>query len=299
MSASLSAIEDAIKQNDKVRARKLLKPLLQNEPDAEVWYLAALAMDTDEQAIKCLRQALKIDEFHSGANRLLYKLEGAMPLHEQQRYAEMEKRKHKTQGIKPLKKIERQKKQDRFQKHAERQKRLTRYGCLFSLLMSISCSMFAFSAIGMLPGFIGTVSSLLGGPAPVYEIDGTPIEARDDAPLVMTPSQSKKASNQDMDIMDNGFLHEYKFNAIGGKSYAIYVQFLSLNANQVSRNVVVIDALGDNVTDDCERDHILQGDNGVAYVCYARNSGEWSVRILGRTGESIGAYFVGVESLDL
>lgn len=295
---SLDTIQQIIDQGDKARARKLLKPILRDNPTADAWYIAALAMETDDQKIKCLRQALTIDEFHSPANRLLHKTEGALPRHEQEKLKELERKKRETQSIQPLDKIERQMKKDRFQKHRERQKRWTRFGCLFSFLLSLSCTMFAFSAIGMLPGFIGTVSSLIGGPAPVYEIEGTPIEMRPDAPLIMTPSQSDRASDQSMDIMDHGLLHEYKFNVFAGKNYAIYVQFLSVSANRVSRNVVIVNSEGVEVTYDCEQERILDGDNGVAYVCFGNVGGEWAVRILGRQGESIGAYFVGVQALD-
>lgn len=297
MYMSLEAIQTLIDQGDTKQARQQLKQILQTEPSAQAWYLTALAVDDQDQQIKCLRQALKLDEFHTPANRLLYQIEGGVPLHELEKQREHEE-KLKNRVIEPLDKIERQMKQDRFQKHQSRQRRRTRLGCLFSLLLSVSCSMFAASLVGMLPGFIGTVMSLIGQPTPVYEIEGTPIEERDDALIVMTPSQSNRATDQDVEVMDHGYLHEYQFNVRMGKSYAAYVQFMSLSANHVSRNVAILNENGVDVTYTCERERILEGDMGIAYICKATSSGIWAVRVLGITGESVGAYFIGVESLE-
>ncbi len=296
MSESLQAIETLIKTGQKSEARQKLKTILRDDPSADAWYLTALAVDDESHKVKCLREALKLDEFHSPANRLLYKIEGGMP------QAEREKRKRHEEELKkkeivPLEKIEREIKKDRFQKHRERQKQRSRMGCLFGLMLSVSCSMFSFSAIGMLPGFIGTVSGFLGGPPAVYDIEGTPIDEVRDAVEIVPASQVKPATDQEVDIMDHGFLHEYEFSVRRGKSYAVYVQFMSLNANAVSKNVVIVNESDESVMDTCERENILEGDLGVAYICKASSSGDWAVRILGVTGESIGAYFVGVQAM--
>ena len=165
MSISLQQIEALIQNDQKKEARQALKAVLKNDPSADAWYLTALAVDDDQQKIKCLREALKLDEFHTPANRLLYKVEGGIP------QAEREKRKNlkvEQQNIPVPQFSDREMKKDRHQKHRERQKQRNRLGCLFSLLLSASCSMFAFSAIGMFPGFIGAVTGFLGGPAAVY-----------------------------------------------------------------------------------------------------------------------------------
>ena len=296
MARSLEKIQVLIDKGDKKRARQYLKQILRDEPSADAWYMTALLVDDDLQKIKCLRHALDLDAFHTPSNRLLHKVEGGMPLHEQEKLKQ-EQEKRETREIVPLEKIEREMKKDRFHRHAERQRRRTRYGCLFSFLLSASCSLFVFSAIGLLPGFIGTVTTLLGGPAPVGLIDGTPIQDRDDAIIIMTPARSNEASNQDVEIMDHGYLHEYKFRGVQGTSYAIYVQFMSVSANHVSRNVAIIDPTGSNATGVCERQRILEGDMGTAFTCQLNATGQWAVRILGVTGESVGAYFVGVEKL--
>ena len=298
MGQAFKAVRKAIKADNKAQARLLLKPILKNEPSAEAWYWAARAMETDEQAIKCLREALQLDEFHTQANRLLHQLEGAIPLHEQekerQRELELAKR---VEHAQPLAPIERQKKPDRFQRHAARQKTWARLGCIASLMLSVSCSLFAFGAIGLLPGFIGTMTTLFGGPEAVTEIEGTPIEKVPDAPVLMTPSQSDQASDQAVDIMDHGYLHEYTFDAGIGQTYAVYVQFLSVSANKVNRNVVVLDPNGWDATSQCERDSILEDNSGVTYICSIDVTGQWKVRVLGRNGESVGVYFVGVQKM--
>jgi len=296
MATTLQKIQSLIDKGDKKRARHHLKQILKDDPSADAWYMTALIVDDELQKIKCLRHALELDALHTPANRLLHQVEGGMPLHEQEKQKQ-EEEKRKIKDIVPLEKIEREMKKDRFQRHAERQRRRTRYGCVFSFLLSASCSLFAVTAIGLLPGFIGTMSTLLGGPVPVYDIEGTPIEDRDDAIVIMTPVQSNEASNQDVEIMDHGYLHEYKFDALQYESYAIYIQFMSVNANHVSRNVAIIDPEGVDATGVCERQRILEGDMGTAFTCQANMSGEWAVRVLGVTGESVGAYFVGVEKL--
>jgi hypothetical protein len=78
---------------------------------------------------------------------------------------------------------------------------------------------------------------------------------------------------------------------------AVYVQFLSLSANRVSRNVVLLRPNGSNATGGCERGTILQGDNNITLTCVLDTTGTWKIRILGRQGESVGVYFVGVEQM--
>ncbi|MGB1287392.1 MAG: hypothetical protein ACPG7F_12715, partial [Aggregatilineales bacterium] len=196
--------------------------------------------------------------------------------------------------------LKREKRQLAYQERKGRQRRFTRIGCFFSILLSMSCSVFAFRAIGWLPSQVtGTLNTLLGGMAPVYEIDGIPIEDRYDAPLIMTPAMIKDASPQGMEVMDAGYLHEHQFDGLAGAEYAIYVQFLSDQANQVSRNVVVLNPFNQDATGSCQRGNILEGDNNITLICSLNNTGTWKLRVLGREGESVGAYFIGVQKLDL
>lgn len=75
MSEAIKAVKQAIKAGDQARARKLLKPILQQAPSADAWTLAAMVTENDQQAVKCLKRALALDEWHSTANRMLYEIE--------------------------------------------------------------------------------------------------------------------------------------------------------------------------------------------------------------------------------
>lgn len=75
MSDAIKQVKQAIREGDKKQARRLLRPILQGEPTADAWTLAAMVTDTDEQAIQCLKRALAIDEWHTTANRMLSQLQ--------------------------------------------------------------------------------------------------------------------------------------------------------------------------------------------------------------------------------
>lgn len=280
----LPPIHDALKSGDKKTAQMLLQPLLKNQPSAEAWYLAAQACTTDEKAIWCLRKALELEPQHSGANRLLFRLEGAKPASAQEQTSA-------ANSDVPLKEVKRAK--------PVAKKRGTRriIVVLSVLLLGSSCSLFTMNMVGLISGPITFLTQLMGGANPVTEVEGVPLAQVEDAPLRMTPSQSEPLEARDTDVLEPGYLHEYTFSGQTGREMAVYVQFLSLAANRVSRNVVVMRPDGSNATRQCERDAILQGDNNITLTCSIDAGGTWKVRILGRAGESVGAYFVGVETL--
>lgn len=333
MLPDLDPIREALKQGNKEAARRLLAPLLKAQPSAELWTLAALACERQEDGIKCLRRALALDPFHTQANRLLFKWEGPKPptADEWNRLAgdmpapipEKDVRRA-TQEAKasakpasssaplvapasvvttvPLKKARNTRKRSPWRT----------VGCLSFILLGSACSLFTLNMVGLINGMFTTATVLMGGPTPVSQWAGTPLEEVRNAPVVIPPSQSEmigessgsddvaertRTGGRDADVLDPGYSHEYQFEAREGDSYAIYVQFLSLGANRVSRNVVILRPDGSDATANCERNTILQGDNNVAYVCDISARGIWKVRILGRQGESVGAYFVGIERM--
>jgi hypothetical protein len=166
--------------------------------------------------------------------------------------------------------------------------------------------------VGLVRGVVTTVTVLTGGPTPVTEYEGIPLEQLEDAPAILPSSHREQigektseedsavtttGGGQDADVLENGYLHEYTFDAVSGNEYAIYVQFLSFAANAVSRNVVVLRPDGTDAGANCQRDHILEGDNNITYICAIDMTGTWNVRILGRDGESVGAYFIGIERM--
>lgn len=246
-----------------------------------------------DRAIELLKQAIEIDPWHNKANRLLHRLEEVKSLYERPVPAP-----DTEPEIRPLPDLERKLRPSIQDKRKERHRRWTRLGCLGGILLSMSCTLFTFSIIGVLPGFLSSMIVLLGGPTPVGAVNGVPIEDIPDAVLVVPPSQSKPIVNREMDILANGYNHEYTFDAAVGEEVAVYVQFLSVAANAVSANVAILAPNGQNYVDFCQRDRILQGgDSNVAFICPISISGVWKVRVLGRNEQSIGAYFVGVERL--
>jgi hypothetical protein len=147
-------------------------------------------------------------------------------------------------------------------------------------------------------GITAGFNALFGLPTPVLEFNGTPLADLENAPLLLTPSHSEIANTRDMEILDNGYLNEHTFEARAGEEMLVYVQFLSVNANRVSRNVMIMAPNGKDAGGQCFRDTILQGDTNITFACLIQQTGTYRVRVLGRDGESVGTYFVGVESLD-
>ena len=307
MTADLESIRAALKNGDKATARRLLPPLLKAQPTADLWTLAALACEQKQDGIKCLRKALALDPLHTQANRLLFKWEGAKP----PTAAEWERLTGDSAAPLP-EKIMAAPAPLKAVKH-NRKRSPWRWVVLLSfLLLGSACSLFTLNMIGVINGVFTRATVLLGGPTPVSQWNGQSLESVSNAPEVIPPSQSEQigatlseddravrtlTGGRDADVLDPGYSHQYTFEAQAGDLYGIYVQFLSLGAAHVSRNVAVLQPDGSSATDTCERESILQGDNNVAYICDIHRSGTWSVRILGREGESVGAYFVGIEQI--
>jgi len=290
----IQKIQQALDAGHKKTASELVKDHLRNDPTADGWYLAATMTSNRDSKIKYLRKALELDEWHTQANRLLHKVEGKAP----ENPITFETEWNKKTGEKPVDEIERQNKSNDHQERKKRQRNLTRFGCMFSIMLSMITSTFTMRAVGMIPEFMGTINELIGEPTPVEEFNGVSLEESTDAIYRMQPVVEEVAQQQGVEIMDAGYLHEHTFNARQGEQYAVYVQFLSLSANRVSRNVLLLDPAGNDAQGQCIREQILEGDNNVAFICLIHMTGEWRLRILGRDNESVGAYFVGAQKLE-
>jgi hypothetical protein len=293
MDAKLQKIRETLAAGDTDKARKMLRWVLKNEPSADAWVLAAELTEGTEQKIALVRQALAMNALHTAANRLLHQLEGSVPkttaTNEWQRKV----------GEKPVDEIQRRGKKDRFQLQAERQRAWTRLGCVSMIIFSVCFSFAMYRAIGLMPSFLNAkIATVLGRPTPVAEIEGVPLVDAPGAAFIMSPSLQEKATTQDMEILDSGYMHEHFFEGKAGEEYVIYIQFLSVNASNVPRNVVVADPDERNATKDCIAGNILKGGSNVTLSCVLTKSGTYRVRIIGREGESIGAYFIGVQKLD-
>lgn len=329
---TLTAVWAALQAGDRDLARRLLSPLLKN-PTAEAWYLAAHLVDEPEQAIMCLRRALALDPWHGAANRMLSKLEGDQPGKASEVIIEQDSRQKKTAFVTPTPppqpatattevattdqsaetapetdesgRGQRRRKNvpTNLERTGRRRRRWGRIALIFSVFAMLPCSVIALTGVGLMSGVLTRYVILTGGPTPVYEIDSVPIEDIDDAPLLIPPSRNLPpppggAEVQDATVLEAGYTHQYEFNARSGQVLAVYVQFLSVAAQNVPRNVVIFDPDGIEASGICERDAILQDGTNIIYICPIDKSGTWSVRILGRSEESVGAYFVAVRELE-
>lgn len=72
--ANLSEVRHALKQGDKSKAASLLKIVLKQNQTAEAWYLAAKLATKDDTRLKYLRQAIRLDPGHLGAQEMLGEL---------------------------------------------------------------------------------------------------------------------------------------------------------------------------------------------------------------------------------
>jgi len=298
MATDLTPIRTALKDGDTATARRLLTPILADQPSADAWTLAAQACATPDAAIQCLRKALLLDAQHSAANRLLFKLEGAIPpsaLQQQAREQAVARQTAETlrQSLPPTANpliVDKQPQRPRKPVSPWRY-----VGCFGGLLLLASFTLIVLNMAGIVSGVLGTISRFTGGAPPIMEVDGVPLARVEDAAYVLPAAQSEPALVRDTDVLDHGYLHEYTFDGVRGREVGIYVQFLSLGANRVSRNVAIVRPDGSDGRRACQQDTILEGDNNIVYVCTLDADGLWRVRIAGRAGESIGAYFVGVE----
>ncbi len=271
----------AIEAGDKARARRLLRPLLE-QPTAEMWYLAAQAVERPEHELNCLQRALALDPLHARARARLLALKGSAA----QRTPPAPQPSLEALTLPPKK------------PQARRRGPLARPGCLLLGLLSLAAAgYFVASVLGL--GIAGRIAAVLNGAPPAREVNGVPVEQLPDPALVVPADQTAplRAGQQEMQVLPAGHVHEYRFEAAARTEVAIYVQFLSLTAKAARRNVAVLDASGRDARGRCQRDAILQDGSGVIYTCQVDQGGTWTVRIFGKEGESSGAYFVSVERL--
>ncbi len=284
------SIHRALDNGEKAQARRLLRPLLERRPTAELWYLAARASEKPQHEITCLERALALDPFHVHARQRLLTLRDSQPppapppkrltekpLPDAPRRAAQPAK--PPADLPPLKKVGSQRKDGSWRT----------IGCLSLLLLSLVSGYFVLLALGS--GIPGQFRALLSGAQPPV------ISTSPDAVYIVPPSQSKniKRSETLSDILEPGYTHELTFMAERGEELAVALQFFSPTAQGVSHNVALFDANGSEARERCLRDSILGGNTGVAFTCTIHVGGQWSLRVYGREGESTGAYFASVE----
>lgn len=308
MIQQLISIEAAIKAGDKAQARRLLQPLLERSPSADLWFMAAQASDTPEDELKCLQRGLALDPLHGKSRSRLFVLKQAAPpvtppvapppkikpltIQQQPTQAEAKQAALKVlenPATTPLKRV----------KASHRRSSWRMVGCLGFLILSLASSFFVMSVLGL--GAAGWIVALITGVQPVTEIDGVPIEDVATAPLLVPANRSVEIEpgQQQVDILYPGYAHEYEFRVRSGDELAVYVQFISPTARNVSPNVVMVDPEGHDAEGSCTRQNILTDNSGVAFSCDINRGGRWKVRIFGRENESSGAYYMSGQTLGM
>jgi hypothetical protein len=187
------AIWAVIQAGDKKAARRMLKPLLESSPTAELWYMASYACEGHEQEMGCLRQALKLNSKYAPARARYRQIKEANepdmptldmlvdelpPLELLTDFPEPV-RKRATVDIQAIK----------AEKRRQRSRTWTRLGCIGSVLMSLSLSYFVLSVIGSpIPAKIRQV---LSGEVPVAPNAGTAVFGKP------VPTESNFPNNPD------------------------------------------------------------------------------------------------------
>lgn len=285
------AIRAALRRHDRALARELLRPALKAQPTAELWALAARACDDPQSALRCLERALAQQPDHPETVYLLDRLRPHMAA------SPATAPPADPLPLPPLAMFDPPLKKARNPRRRRSVWDWVLLACM--LLLGSSGGAYALNAAGLTTGFVTAVNQVTGGPAPVTEWGGIPLASVPNLPEVLPASQTESlgTAGRDTDVLDPGYTHEYSFEATRGEEVAVYVQFLSLSANYVSRNIALMRPDGTNAMRDCTRDTILEGDNNIALTCTIDISGSWRVRLTGRQHESTGAYFVGVEHI--
>lgn len=294
-------VMSAIQAGDKARARRLLKDLLKIKPTAEAWYQASRLTESPKHELDCLKRALGLDPYHSDARRRYSALQtptvqpGSAASGTGSQYApdvnlptklSTETLPELLDETLPLKKA----------RYKARRRGLWFYVGIVSVVLLTTVSSF------FVLNFLGSPipSQILGaftGDQPVTEINGVPLEEVEDAVHQVEPSTTRPLGRSEplSDTLPPGYVHEYELSVFSGEDFAVMVQFLSLSANDVRRNVAVIDPNGRDAGRRCQAESILEGDTGIAFACRSDVAGTWRLRILGRSGESTGLYFVSME----
>lgn len=298
----LRPVVEALRQGDPQTARRLLGPVLLEQPSADAWYLAARLSDDREQQIAHLRQALALDNWHSRADRMLTALEGVKPVPAAALPPEPVFETTTAAGSVPADATANPE-APAWQRALRLRRSLSLRSLLLIgfLLMTTTASFFTLSMAGLLPGGIETITRITGGGDAYREVGGVPIADVPDAIYTLEPHRTQPATTEHTDAIDHGYLHAYTFDAVLDEEIVIYVQFLSVTAADVAANVAVLDPDGVGVNEEiCVNlgdQGILEGDSNVTLQCLIDMPGTWEVRVLGIDGDSVGAYFIGVESL--
>ena len=258
-------------------------PPNKKESTADDWVKKAIATENSDEAIGYLKRALELEPLHSKANRMLFTLEGAVPKSSNRSKAVTP---IAAVDLAPLKKV-----------NASRTKRSNWFYAVVvgSILVGISLLFFILMMTGS--PIATQIANVISGRRPVTEINGVPLNKVPNAVMQINPQdRTTILFNQKInDTLENGYSHAYVFDTAAGQSIGVGVWFVSDTGQHVSKNVAVFDASGKAAGNRCQLSNTSSGDSAVSVGCQIDQTGQWSVRILGITGESTGPYYVTVE----
>jgi hypothetical protein len=200
MENQLTPIHAAIESGDKKAARRMLKPLLDTSPNAELWYVAACACENPDQEVGCLRQALKIDSKYAPARARYRELKAASEIEmpsldmlvlvddEMPTFELLTEFPELAARFRPRPAVNIQ--AIKAQQNRRRSRQWTILGCGGWILMSISLSYVVMTVLGSpLPA---QVRQLFGGSTPIARDAGTPVFGQ---PNISVERNPKSANN--------------------------------------------------------------------------------------------------------
>ncbi len=319
MPDSLTIIQQEIAKGHVVRARKILRVLLEETPTSALWYLASTVCETHEQEMGCLKEALRIDHNHMASRRRYVELKQIQRLNKE---AEMPPLMVLVDDL-PMGEPELPAEPDPFTaKHMRDRRSQHRWAAVSvagTVVMSLSSAYFVLTLLGSpIPA---QIRAIVSGEQPAEQV-GQPIFGTKTGsgqlntppapiPPVSAPNENYSAAaaasgfevhpNKSAaleaetpvnDVLDPGFAHEYVLKAEQGEELAVAVQFFSPTAKRVAANMAMLDPDGINASAQCERGSILTDGSSVTYLCKINKTGNWRLQLFGSSGESTGVYIV-------
>lgn len=177
----LTTIRATIQSGDKKTARRMLKPLLDAAPSAELWFMGACACESSDQEVGCLKRALKLDSKYAPARARYRELKqqgdasiADMPSLDMLVADDLPFLEALTEFPEPVRNrpaVDIQAIKAEKQRKSKRQWNLV--GCGGSILLSLSITYFALSVIGS--PVTSQVRQILSGEAPLLPSVGTPV----------------------------------------------------------------------------------------------------------------------------
>jgi len=261
-----------------VSGKRIDLPAPKKTESADDWMQKAMATTDHEEAIRHLKRVLEIEPLHSKANRLLFQLEGAVPKNTPVRPKPAAVT---ASDLSDLKKATAYKRKSSTWTYAV---------VIGVVLVGISLLFFYLMLSGS--PIATQIANIIQGRHAVTEIDGVPNAVMQVLPQERTTLEDGQKANS---RLENGFSSAYAFDAVKGQVFGIGVWFQDETAKHVTKNVAIVDASGKNASSRCERSTSSGADSAVSFSCTIDETGQWSVRILGITGESTGSYWVLVD----